>query len=66
MNFLKALASGRPMRREMPSDSNEWIALGYEGPNDVVGTPRWREVRSGKAIGLHRFDYEATDWEICP
>jgi hypothetical protein len=44
----------------------EWLALGYDGANDVVGTPRWREVRSGKATGLRRADYEATDWEILP
>ncbi len=66
MTFLKALASGRPMRRKIPGGGNEWIVLGYEGPSDVVGTPRWREARSGKAIGLHVFDYEAEDWEICP
>jgi hypothetical protein len=44
----------------------EWLALGYEGATEACGTPRWREVRSGKAIGLRRADYEATDWEILP
>lgn len=64
MTFLEAIRSGRPMRRKMSSGDSEWLALGYDGPNDVIGTPRWREVRSGKAIGLRRSDYEASDWEI--
>lgn len=68
MTFLEALASGRPMRRKgtIAGTPKEWIALGYEGINDAVGTPRWREVRSGKLVGLRRADYEATDWEIVP
>ena len=66
MTFLEAISSGRPMRRRMATGAGEWLALGYDGPNETVGTPRWREVRSGKAIGLRRYDYEATDWEILP
>lgn len=46
--------------------THEWLALGYEGANDVVGMSCWREVRSGKRIGLRRVDYEADDWEILP
>jgi hypothetical protein len=66
MSFLQALASGRPMRRESTMMTPEWLALGYEGTNDVVGMSCWREVRSGNKIGLRRADYEATDWEILP
>lgn len=71
MNFLDALKSGRPMRRKIGTlaigtPDAEWLALGYDGANDVVGTPRWREIRSGKAIGLRRADYEAADWETLP
>lgn len=54
------------MRRKSMMTALEWLALGYEGANDVVGMPCWREVRSGKRIGLHRADYEARDWEILP
>lgn len=66
MNFLQALTSGRPMRRKTSGYSAEWLVLGYEGTNDVVGRPTWRIVRSGVAIGLRRSDSEATDWEILP
>jgi len=38
----------------------------FTGENDAVGVPRWREVRSGKMIGLRRSDYEASDWEVIP
>lgn len=66
MTFLEALGSGRPMRRKSLMGTPEWLALGYEGANDAVGMPCWREVRSGKKIGLHRTDYEALDWEVVP
>ena len=66
MTFLEALGSGRPMRRKSTLTAPEWLALGYEGVNDVVGMPCWREVRSGNRIGLRRMDYEAADWEILP
>jgi hypothetical protein len=66
VTFLEAIASGRPMRRKLPGGGNEWLSLGYHGANDVVGTPTWREVRSGEATGLRRSDYEATDWETLP
>lgn len=66
MTFLEALGSGRPMRRKPVMTAPEWLALGYTGANVVVGMPCWREVRTGKVIGLHRWDYEATDWEIMP
>jgi hypothetical protein len=54
------------MRRKSTMVTPEWLALGYEGASDVVGIPCWREVRSGKRIGLRRTDYEAADWEILP
>jgi hypothetical protein len=54
------------MRRKPVMTAPEWLALGYTGANVVVGMPCWREVRTGKVIGLHRWDYEATDWEIMP
>lgn len=66
MTFLQVLGSGRPMRRKSTMTSPEWLVLGYEGANDVVGVPCWREVRSGRRIGLSRVDYEANDWEILP
>jgi hypothetical protein len=66
MTFGDAIKSGRPMRRKFWTLEGEWLALGYDGPNDAVGTPRWREVRSGKAVGLRYSDYTATDWEILP
>ena len=54
------------MRRKSTMMTPEWLAIGYEGANDTVGMPCWREVRSGKKIGLRRADYEATDWEVVP
>ena len=54
------------MRRKSAMMTPEWLVIGYEGTNDTVGMPCWREVRSGKKIGLRRVDYEATDWEIVP
>lgn len=66
VTFLEALGSGRPMRRKSAMMTPEWLVIGYEGTNDTVGMPCWREVRSGKKIGLRRVDYEATDWEIVP
>lgn len=66
MTFLEALKTGRPIRRRIGTMDAEWLALGYDGANDVVGVPRWREVRSGRTIGLRRSDYEATDWEALP
>lgn len=67
MTFLEALGSGRPMRRKSTTMMTpEWLALGYEGANDVVGMPCWRQIRSGIKTGLRRTDYEAADWEILP
>lgn len=66
MTFIEALNTGRPIRRRSDTYTPEWLALGYEGSNDTVGVPRWREVRSGKAIGLRFSDYIADDWEVLP
>jgi hypothetical protein len=64
MTFVEAIKTGRPMRRKSASIVPEWIVLGYDGSNDVVGIPRWRETRSGKLIGLRFSDYTAEDWEV--
>lgn len=67
MTFLEALKTGRPMRRKTSLNwSNPWLTLGYNGPNDTCGTPQWREIASGQAVGLHRYDYTADDWEVMP
>lgn len=68
MTFIEALKTGRPMRRKSMSASwnGPWLVLGYDGPNETVGTPRWREMDSGKAIGLRRYEYTAEDWEVMP
>lgn len=67
MTFLEALKTGRPIRRTTAvAVPREWISLGYEGTNDIIGTPRWREIMSGKAIGLRGYDYLAEDWEAMP
>lgn len=66
MTFLEALKSERPMRRKALMTTTQWIMLGYEGPNPVLGTACWRECTTGKRIGLRRADYQASDWEIMP
>lgn len=55
------------MRRRMSITwHGPWITLGFDGLNETCGTPRWREIESGKAVGLHRYDYTADDWEVMP
>ena len=62
MNFLEALQTGLPMRRQH-SLPMPWLILGHE---KHLGTevPRWREISTGAAVGLHSWDYTADDWEV--
>jgi hypothetical protein len=62
MNFLEALRTGLPMRRKCKLFAS-WLILGNEKQhgNEV---PRWREIATGSAIGLHSWDYAADDWEV--
>ena len=67
MTFVEAIKTGRPMRRRHVTFSLDlWLALGYEGANSTTGTPRWREVATGRPSGLRSADYLADDWEVMP
>lgn len=62
MTFLEALRTGLPMRRKS-SPGSLWLVLGHEKYQGLE-VPRWREISTGSAIGLHSWDYTADDWEV--
>ncbi len=65
MTFLEALKTGR--RRRAETHPRPWLHLGTEDASGLTfPNPRWREIETGRAIGLHRFDYEADDWQVMP
>ncbi len=64
MTFLEALKTGRPMRRDNYSHDRPWLYLGEE--TGWPATPCWRQIHDGARVGLHTFDYQATDWEVMP
>lgn len=68
MNFLDALAIGRPIRRTAshPNANPPWLILGAEPGNWTTARPVWRKVITGEVIGLRVGDYLATDWEVMP
>jgi hypothetical protein len=64
MTFLEALQTGLPMRRKSGGiHLAPWLSLGHEkcAGHEV---PRWREISTGAAVGLHSWDYKADDWEV--
>ena len=66
MTFIDALKTGRPMRRKTGiTYSYPWTYLGKidTSPDSL---PCWREIETGKIIGLFSFDYIAEDWEAMP
>ncbi len=52
------------MRRQ-GSMFTPWLILGHEKFQGRE-VPRWREISTGAAIGLHSWDYTADDWEVMP
>jgi hypothetical protein len=64
MTFMEALSAGLPMRRERSSGVNPWLHLGNMGESTGEVTPCWRDISTGRMVGLWRWDYTADDWEI--
>ena len=62
MDFLEALQTGLPMRRKRSLPA-PWLILGH-AKHLGAEVPRWREISTGVAIGLHYWDYAADDWEV--
>lgn len=63
MTFIEALKTGRPMRRQNTVlNRSPWLYLGEM--DFYPRRPVWREIETGKEVGLHRFEYEASDWEV--
>lgn len=62
MKFLEALAMRRPMRRQRIGDQ-PWLYLGEEKVGLAETRTAWREIATGRIVGLAFYDYEADDWE---
>jgi hypothetical protein len=60
---MQALGTGLPMRRTDSAGATPWLHLGEEtrGADNI---PCWRDISTGRVVGLWRWDYDADDWEV--